>query len=362
MTLRFEAECRPLLIGSLPLGDHSAANRLVFKYTPDIPLWVQLPVYAREGMIPQFTPGLPGVRIVDGRTFVDTAATDYDQQMLEFYEEYMAVMEGQLDLNRSRFILNADTAPGFAVLMENLPEQPSPIAVKGQVTGPFTFCTGLKDDNRQAIFYNLQVRDAAVKLLSMKAAWQVRQMSDTGRSVIIFCDEPALAGFGTSEFLSVSRDDIATCLEEIMAAVHTAGGLVGIHICANTDWSLALESPADIINFDAYTYFDRFILYPELIRKFIESGKILAWGIVPTGDEDDLTRETAESLTTQWYEKVRALEDLGISRRQIAAQSLITPSCGAGTLSPALAERVLQLTREVSDRLRRAFGFESTLN
>ena len=359
MALQFEADCRPLLIGSLPLDDHAMASRLVFKYTPDIPLWVQLPVHAREGMIPQFTPGLPGVRIVDGRTFVDTAAADYDQQILEFYEEYMAVMEGQLDLNRSRFTLNTDTAPGFEVLMENLPEQPNPIAVKGQVTGPFTFCTGLKDDNRQAIFYNLQMRDAAVKLLALKAAWQVRQMSAPDRSVIIFCDEPALAGFGTSEFLSVSRDDITTCLEEIMAAVHTAGGLVGVHICANTDWSLALESPADIINFDAYTYFDRFILYPELIRKFIDSGKILAWGIVPTGDGDDVARETAESLVAQWYEKVRAIEELGISRRQIAAQSLITPSCGTGTLSPSLAERVLQLTREVSDRLRSALGFES---
>ena len=360
MALRFEADCRPLLIGSLPLEDHAAASRLVFRYTPDIPLWVQLPVHAREGMISQFMPGLPGALTREGRTFVDTAAPDYDQQVLEFYEEYMAVTGEQLNLDRSRFTLNAGTAPGFAALMKQLSAQPQPpCAVKGQVTGPFTFCTGIKDENRQAIFYNLQLRDVAVKLLSLKAAWQVRQLSDSGCPVIIFCDEPALAGFGTSEFLSVSRDDVTACLDEIMAAVHAVGGLGGVHICANTDWSLVLESQADIVNFDAYTYFDRFILYPELIRNFIASGKFLAWGIVPTGDGEDLARENANSLTAQWYEKVRAVEDLGISRRQIAAQSLITPSCGAGTLSAALAERVLLLTREVSDRLRRELGFKS---
>ena len=360
MARRFQAECRPLLIGSLPLSEHSAASRLVFQYTPDIPLWVQLPVHTHEGMISQFLPGLPGVRNSEGRTFVDTSAPEYDQQMLEFYEEYMAVTSDQQDLDRSRFALNSDAAPGFAVLREELSEQPrTPIAIKGQVTGPFTFCTGLKDDNRQAIFYNLQLRDAAVKLISLKAVWQVRQLSTSKRPVIIFCDEPALAGFGTSEFLSVSRDDITTCLDEVMAAVHTAGGLVGIHICANTDWSLVLESPADIVNFDSYTYFDRFILYPELIRKYIAAGKILAWGIVPTGDEDDVARESVASLTAQWHEKVRAIEDLGIDSRQIASQSLITPSCGVGTLSAEMAERVLQLTREVSARLRRELGFES---
>jgi methionine synthase II (cobalamin-independent) len=296
-----------------------------------------------------------------GRTFVDTAAAEYDQQMLEFYEEYMAVTGSQQALDRSRFVLNNETAPGFAVLKEQLSAQSrAPLAVKGQVTGPFTFCTVLKDDKRQAIFYNLQLRDAAVKLLAMKAAWQVEQLSTFDCPVIIFCDEPALAGFGTSEFLSVSREDIITCLDEVMTAVHSTGGLVGVHICANTDWSLVLESQADIVNFDAYNYFDRFILYPELIRNYIAAGKIMAWGIVPTGDENDVARETVESLGAQWFDKIRAIEDLGIERRQIAAQSFITPSCGAGTLSPEMAERVLQLTRGLSIRLRKELGLEST--
>ena len=43
MGINFQAECRPVLIGSLPLKDHGEAVRWVFDYTPEIPLWVQLP-------------------------------------------------------------------------------------------------------------------------------------------------------------------------------------------------------------------------------------------------------------------------------------------------------------------------------
>ena len=78
------------------------------------------------------------------------------------------------------------------------------MAVKGQVTGPFTFCTSVSDQNDRAIFYDLQLRDVAIKLLTLKARWQVQHLSQFKRPVIIFLDEPALAGFGSSEYISVT--------------------------------------------------------------------------------------------------------------------------------------------------------------
>jgi len=361
MPYQFEASCRSLLIGSLPLEDHGEASELVFRYTPEIPLWVQLPVHAHEGMLQQFLPGLPGLRSAADRTYVDTSAPDFDNEVLAFYEEFVAVTEGGADIDHTRFALGADVAPGIAVLMEQLANRPeAPVAVKGQVTGPFTFCTGVHDETRQAIFYNPQLRDAAVKLLALKAVWQVRRLAHLGRPVIIFFDEPALAGFGTSEFISVSREDVSACLAEVIEAVHAAGGIAGVHICANTDWSLALDSSADIVNFDAYAFFDRFVLYPELIRRFVSDGKILAWGIVPTGNRDDIVKETADSLAEKWYAEVARVEALGIDRRRIVSQSLITPSCGAGTLPLELAEKVLQLTREISNRIRANLGLTET--
>ena len=353
MQNQFQADCHPLLIGSLPLEDHGEAADLVFKYTPEIPLWAQLPAHAQEKMIPQFMPGLPGLTIREGRTFIDTSAADFEHQLLAFYEEYMAVVEGNKDLADTRFVLSSDEARGFGTLLERLPKSPNPpVAVKGQVTGPFTFCTGVHDENKNVIFYNEQLKDAAVKLLALKAMWQVRQLSGSGCPVLMFCDEPALAGYGTSEFISISRDDVAACLVEVIEAIHTQGGLAGVHVCANTDWSLILESPADIVSFGAYSYFDRLILYPDLIKRFIDAGKILAWGIVPTFNTEDIEKETTDSLVVQWKDKVQAIEALGIDRSKVSAQSLITPSCGVGSLSQEMAQKVVRLTRGVSDRLR----------
>ena len=350
---KFQADCLPVLIGSLPMNNHAEATRLVFKYTPEIPLWVQLPVYKEEGMLAQFLPGMPGFTIEKDKAFINASSENFDDDLLRFYEDYMSVVEQKSDLLSSRFALTKDTAMGFFEFMNQLNGLSDlPCAVKGQITGPVTFGIGVCDQDGRAIFYNEQLRDAAVKLLSLKAAWQVRQLSKFGRPAIIFFDEPALAGFGSSAFISISRDEISNCFEEVIEAVHSEGGLAGIHVCANADWSLVLQSSVDIVSFDAYSFFDRFILYPDQIRKFIDSGRIFAWGIVPTSSPADIEKETTDSLMANWQDKVCKIEKLGIDKSNIFKQSLITPSCGTGSLTFDHAKKVLRLTREVSDRLR----------
>lgn len=343
----------PTLIGSLPLTDHIEAARLVLEYTPQIPLWIQLPAHREEGMIAQFMPGLPGICSTGERVYIDTDQDDFDRNILAFYEEYMAVAGGDKDLSASRFALSEATARGFFVFADSLGRLSTPpVAVKGQITGPFTFCTGISDQNKRAIIYDEQIKDAAVKLLALKSRWQVRQLSRSDRPIILFIDEPALAGFGSSEFISISRDAIVQSLEEIIAAVHAEGGLAGIHICANTDWSLVLDSAADIVSFDAYSYFDRFILYSDRIKSFLDAGNIIAWGMVPTLNADELENATTATLVDQWKQKAAQVAKLGIDSDQLIDQSLITPSCGAGSLSTDLAIKVLKLTREVSEQIR----------
>jgi len=348
-------DCLPLLIGSFPLNDHLAASRMIMDYTPSIPLWVQLPVFPEEGMVPQFLPGMPGVVSQRGKTFIDTAAESFDDDLLLFFEDYMATNEDPDRLPTSRFALTETTGKGVAALLETLGrmEMP-PVAVKGQVTGPVTFCTGVKDQAGRAIFYNETLREAAVKHLALNARWQIRTLSGPGCPVIIFIDEPALAGFGSSELISISKEAILGCLQEVVDAIHADGGLAGIHVCANTDWSLVLESGADIVNFDAYTYFDRFVLYGSQIREFLEAGRFLAWGIVPTLKPEEIERETVDSLNTALLERFRQIESLGIAPASLRSQSFITPSCGVGSLSLDLAKRVLALTRDLSATVRDA--------
>ena len=353
MLQTFTPDCLPLLIGSFPMNDHLAASRLIMDYTPAIPLWVQLPVFPEEGMVPQFLPGMPGVVSQGGKTFIDTTAESFDNDLLLFFEDYMATHEDPDRLPASRFALTETTGRGVAALLDTLGRMASqPAAVKGQVTGPVTFCTGVKDQDGRAIFYNDTLREAAVKHLALNARWQIRTLSGPGCPVIIFIDEPALAGFGSSELISISKAQILGCLREMVEAIHTDGGLAGIHVCANTDWSLVLESGADIVNFDAYAYFDRFVLYGSQIRAFLEAGRHLAWGIVPTLKPEEIERETVESLRSAMRQRFRLVESLGVPPATLRAQSFITPSCGVGALTFDLAIRVLALTRDLSSTIR----------
>jgi hypothetical protein len=348
--------CLPLLIGSIPMNDHAAASRLIMDYTPSIPLWVQLPVFPEEGMVPQFLPGMPAVVERGGKLFIDAAGESFDDDLLAFFEDFMAVSEAPERLPGSRFALNASTGRGVAALLDTLGRiQTPPVAVKGQVTGPVTFGTGVKDQDGRAIFYDETLRDAAVKLLALNARWQIRTLSGPGCPVIIFIDEPALAGFGSSELISISKEEILACLRELVDAIHTDGGLAGIHVCANTDWSLVLQSGADIVNFDAYAYFDRFVLYGDQIREFLAAGKLLAWGIVPTLEPETIRQETVDTLYARWQAQFRQIEALGVSPATLFAQSFITPSCGVGALSLDLAKRVLALTRDLSATIRDRF-------
>jgi hypothetical protein len=360
MTENFSANGLPLLIGSLPLRDHTEGVELVFEYTPEIPLWVQLPAFREEGMIAQFQPGFPGLTVKTEKSFIDTSDSSFEEDILGFYEDFLAVSENETDINGSRFAMDGNAARGFFAFTKHLCSLPErPLAVKGQVTGPITFGLGLCDQNGKAIFYDDQLRDVAVKLLAQKARWQVKMLSEFGSKIIIFFDEPALAGFGSSAMISVSREEVASCFDSVIGPVHNEGGLAGIHVCANADWSLILESEADIISFDAYSFFDKLMLYPNHVRRFIESGKILAWGIVPTLNSDDIEKETAESLVARWEAQSVAIETLGFDRSAILAQTFITPACGTGALTLELANKVMALTRHVSDTLRKKYGFET---
>ncbi len=353
MNKNFQPDCLPTLIGSLPLSDHGEAADWVFAHTPRIPLWVQLPVHPGEGMVAQFAPGMPGLAAKEDRLFVDTRAPGFDEDLTAFYEDYLAVAEAGKPLEGSRFAMSPGDAPGLYEFLRRLAAKPPGLfAVKGQVTGPFTLATTLTDQDGRAVFYDERLRDAAVKLTALRARWQAERLLAFGAPVLVFLDEPGLAGFGSSTFLGISQEAAAACLSEAMEAIQAAGALAGVHICANADWSLALESPADVVSFDAYSFFDKFILYGDAVRGFLDRGNILAWGIVPTSDLEAIRKETVDSLESLFWAHVETVASLGVPRDKVLARSLITPACGTGSLPPDLARRVLALTRDVSARIR----------
>ena len=174
----------------------------------------------------------------------------------------------------SRFKTSPERAAGLYLLAEKAEKIRRRLtAVKGQVTGPFTLLTGITDADKKLGYYDPTFRDIVVKGIAMKAAWQVaflKQAYDV--PVLLFIDEPALAGLGSSSFISVSVDDISRDLAEVTEAIHASGGLAGVHVCANTDWNILLTSDIDILSFDAYSFFDKFITCKSLIHNFLGRG------------------------------------------------------------------------------------------
>jgi hypothetical protein len=353
MTSAFAGNGLPCLIGSLPLDDYVQATRLVWEHTPEIPLWVQLPQVPGESMTRQFAAGLPGLVEKDGRAFVDSQQPDFERSLLSFYEEALALQDKAEGLDRSRFAMAPAAAGGFFELIRQATGRTSPpLALKGQIIGPVTFGTSLCDRDGKAIFYDPQLRDAFVQLLALRARWQVRRLAALDRPVLLFIDDPAITGFGSSIYIGLSREDICQSLGAMIDAIHLEGGLAGVHICANADWTLVLDSAADVLSFDAYAFFDQFVIYRDAIRRFVDRGGLIAWGLVPTLSPEDLQRETTDSLLAQWEVKSAQVAALGIDRTRLLAQSLVTPACGMGSLSVDLAMKALQLTRDLSKRIR----------
>ncbi len=350
MISQFNPECLPILIGSLPITSHEEAVRLILTHTPEIPLWPQLPKLPKEGMVRQFLTGFPGLREDGNRCWIETGGDSFEDEMAAFYEDYLRLEEEPESLENSRFSLGKDTAGGFFTFLDALSHH-SFLTLKGQVTGPVTTGSGIADQNGRSIFYDDNLRDMLIKLLALKGRWQVEQLKKFSGTIppILFIDEPAIVSFGSSGFMGISKEMVSDSVDEVIAGIQGGGGLAGIHICANGDWGPPLLSNADIISFDAYFYFENFILFREQLTSFLNRGGILAWGIVPTGNPQILEEINSEQLFDKWQQQLQVLAGFGFSETQLVRQTLIAPSCGTGSLTPELAIKVLKLTREVSE-------------
>jgi hypothetical protein len=356
----FEPRCLATTIGSLPHTDVARGTDLIFEYTPEIPTWVQFPRRTfYENMMVQFTESMPGLVEEDDRVYFDGAAPDFVEQLTDFYTRYLAVTEAGDAAALDSFGLSSQYAAGWGEFVSRLPEQATAaVALKGQVTGPFTLGTNLLDQERRCSYYDEQLRDVVVKTIVLNATWQLTHLGAFGHRVIILLDEPALLGFGSQTFLTISREDVLRDLNEVTAAIHALGGLAGVHCEANTDWSLLMESDLDILDFDAYDHMQAITLYPAELRAFLERGGSLGWGIVPTLDKDAAATETLPSLLARFDEGLERLARKGFERELLLRRALITPSCGAGgVLTAPLAERVLELLRQLSVALRQRHGW-----
>ncbi len=337
-----EFSCLPTVIGSMPHTDPSPACSQVVHYLKHIPAWPQLPKRSfLENMYIQFSHGFPGVVLEKENIYIDRSQ-DLNKPLEQLYAAY-------LENNVDKYPISPDYAAGLHsfLALNNL----SPLAVKGQITGPISWGLTVTDNNRRAIIYDDTLGDAVAKLLRLKASWQEKALSQISKNTIIFVDEPYMVSFG-SAFVSLSRERAISLLEEVFAGI---SGLKGVHCCGNTDWSVLLDTSADILSFDAYNYAQSLTLYPAEVKKFLERGGTIAWGIIPNDDES-LAKETIASLKDRLEEAMAPFTRKGIRFKQLIEQGLLTPSCALASLATEEASaRALELLAELSARIRKRY-------
>jgi hypothetical protein len=320
-------------IGSTPHNNAREACELIAAFF-DIPFWPQLPYRSfREMMIPQYSEGLPFLRIDVSAEKIYIERDDSDD-LDRFYEAHA---------EKPGVAISEDHSAGIHALIKSFAGKRFNF-IKGHVTGPLTFSLGLKDASGTPIYFDEEMREIASMLLQAKIRWQVEILKKLADNVIIFIDEPIFSAIGSSSYLAVTDDEILRLLSDSAATIESAGGISGIHCCGKANWQMVIESGLKILNFDAFEYFDTFAMYGDYLKTFLDNGGYIAWGIVPTSEA--INSVSAEDVASLFKERLSKLQ--GVTKSDLVyKQALITPSCGAGARTLAEAEKIFSICRSV---------------
>lgn len=344
-----------LAIGSLPHNNLTKAMNVVKKDFPQIPFFPQLKnINKNEDMIIQFLEGLPSFLPSKLENFtINSDSEEFFEDLETFFTDYEKITSENNAEILEHYGISKDFSSSFEEF-ENIIKTTKPQFAKGQIVGPFTLATTLQDNNGKAVIYDETLKDITVKLLSLKALWQIKRIkkANPDTTPIIFMDEPSISQLGTSAYMTISEAEVIQMLKEISDIIKANGGISAIHCCGKCDWSIPMKAKIELLNPDAYTFAENFSIYYKMIENHLLSGGKIAWGLIPTLDVDALRGTTLKNLIEKFEQAVKYLTNKRIDEKLIIDNSLITSSCGAGSLSIENAERAMDLVSELSKELK----------
>lgn len=333
-------------IGSLPYKNADEALEVIFKYLPEIPFWPQLPKRDhREGMVAQYGENLPCMKFINNSLVFDAAEKEKELEL--FYEHIIA---GDVDY----FKISPEFAAGLHKMYARLEKEDlSKIKyIKCHITGPFTFAASLKDVRGVSLLHDEVLLQAIIKGLGMKALWQINLFRRFGKPIIMFMDEPYLAGFG-SAYTPINRENVISGLTETAEGFKAPDVLIGAHCCGNTDWSIFTDvKDLDIINFDAFDFQDKFLLYADNLKGFLGRDGVICWGVIPT--QGFSGGQTAGALAQKIEGGIKTLVKKGLDQDLLRSNLLISPACGLGSLEVGCAQQILRLLSDTAIYLKKS--------
>lgn len=348
-----------IAIGSLPHKDVERAMQIVKEFFPKIPFWPQLAKLNKdEDMTIQFLENMPGIIFDETaeKIYLENESDEFFEQLENFFLDYEEILSDESSDAINKYAITKDKSTAFKPFIEII-KVTKPKYAKGQIVGPFTLATTLTDKNGKCAFYDETLREIVVKTLSLKAIWQIREIKRANKNTIpiIFIDEPSASQLGTSAFITISQEEVISILKEVSDIIKANGAVSAIHCCGKCDWTIPINAKVDILNLDGYAFAQNLSLFSNELKPFLEKGGKIAWGVVPTLDQDALERSNAESLIVKFEEAIGYLVKKGINKSLILESSLIATSCGASSLTVELAQKAMNLVHKLSIELKQKY-------
>lgn len=332
-------QCLTTAMGILPHRDPARALELAFSL--DIPFWPQLPnVSYHEDMYVQASEGFPGMVVDVDKRKLHFSRERFDEELGPFSER----MEDP-DLYR--------LSPDYSLVYHDFLKRDFSdyAAIRGQVEGPISFGLNVADDSGRALLYNDDIRPLLFDFLARKVEVMRQELAAAHPRAFMFVDEPGLEFI----FSSMSGYTDAVGAEELSAFFSLVEGARGIHLCGNPSWDFLLQLPMQILSFNAFGRGNELVASGPSVRRFLEQGGIIGWGIVPA-NYDDFHGASTQGLLDHLEQLFDQVERCGVTRERIVDQSLLLPATCAlmnpdrGETVEACYDRLRDLSRRVRER------------
>ena len=161
---------------------------------------------------------------------------------------------------------------------------------------------------------------------------------------VVFIDEPWLGELMGRGF-PIAPDPAIDMVSAALAAIEPVA-VTGLHCAPTADIASLVAIGPDVLSVPVDA---RLVDSAGYLARFLADGGTIAWGACPTDGPIATSAERPwRKLSDLWCELVQR----GADPAQLRQQSIITPECGLGTHTPAVAERVYRLAAEVSRRVR----------